>query len=76
MLLRFKDTKIKSWFELPMFVIPTRYQSRDMKQAVGYVRGKFKGLLQVGDTILSHCINGIQKVDSKDQSMGYLNMKR
>lgn len=37
--------KIKSLDEHVIFEIPIRYQIRDVKYAVGYISGKFKGVV-------------------------------
>lgn len=42
----------RAWFEHVMFEIPTRYQSKDVKQAVDYMSGKSKGAVQARDIIL------------------------
>lgn len=52
-----------------MFETFTRYWNRALKQAVGYISGKLEGVVQAGNIILSHCVNGTQRADFKDQSL-------
>lgn len=72
----FRRERLRASFEHIMFEIPTRYQSRDVKQAVGYeweVQESSPGWRQ---NFESHHVNGTQRAYFKDQSLGQLNMKR
>lgn len=53
--------RLRALFEHVMFEIPTRYQSRDVKQAVGYMSGKFKKVVQAGDIILKLIMEMVAK---------------